>query len=58
MIAATRESLGHLRASRSGRPRIGGVGVLVDLELDDLHLPVGEDVGLAGRRHADRAGDA
>ena len=27
----------------------------VDVELDDLHLPVGEDVGLPRSRHADQS---
>ena len=45
-------------ASRSGRPIdrvVAGLGR--DVELDDLHAAVGEDVGLAGRRQTDDAGD-
>ena len=34
-----------------------GVRELRDLELDHLHLTVGEDVGLQGGRNADHAGD-
>ena len=56
MMAATFESAG-ICASRSGDAEDVGSCVLVDVELDDLHLAVGEDVGLSRRGHADDAAD-
>ena len=56
MIAATFESSG-IRASRSGTPSDVGDASVVDVELADLHLSVGEHVGLAGGGDADDAAD-
>ena len=56
MIARTRESSGIARlAERPADDR--RVGARRDLELDDLHLAVGEHVRLSRGGHADRAGD-
>ena len=55
MIPSTRDSSGCGRRGAAGRRC--RVGVRRDLELDDLHLPVGEHVRLTRGRHADRPGD-
>ena len=55
MIPSTRESAGCGARAAAGRRSPGRRPR--DLELDDLHLSVGEHVGLARGRHADRAGD-
>ena len=56
MIPATLR-VGRHRRSRSGTPRTRGSAVSRDVELDELHLALGEDVRLPRRRHADRPRD-
>ena len=56
MIAATFESSGIVGVAERDR-RARGRRVVVDVELADLHLAVGEHVGLAGGRHAEDAAD-
>ena len=56
MMLATFES-GGSGASRSGTPRTVGLERLLDVELDELHLAVREDVRLPRGRHADRPRD-
>ena len=56
-MLATFESAG-MRASRSLRPTTcSSDPVRRHVELDDLHLALGEHVGLSGRREADVRGD-
>ena len=56
MIAATRESGGSVRLAQRCAEQ-ARVGLLGDVELDHLHLPLGEGVRLARRRDADRPRD-
>ena len=56
MTAATFESRGNF-ASRSGTPSTSWRRALLDVELDDLNLALGEDVGLTGGGNADDPAD-
>ena len=56
MMAATRESEGTAASPERPTDHLGACA-FGDVVFDDLYLPVGEDVGLHRRAHADHAGD-